>query len=173
MEIERERTFLLKYVPKDLEKCESIEIVDIYIPQSAEHPVLRIRKRGDVFEMTKKQPLVGTDSSEQSEHTISLSAEEFEALSKIEGKRFRKRRYFSPFEKMVAEVDVYLDELQGLIVVDFEFKSSQEKDAFGMPDFCLADVTQDKEIAGGMLAGKKYSDIEDFLKERGYEKIIT
>ena len=172
MEIELERTFLIKDIPAGLEKCRSIEIVDIYIPKSAEHPILRIRKRGDVFEITKKYPVSGRDSSEQEEHTISLAADEFESLAQVEGKRFRKLRYFYPFGGRVAEVDSYQDELAGLIVVDFEFDSPEEKNNFGMPNFCLADVTQDEEIAGGMLAGKKYADVESFLKRYNYQRII-
>ena len=81
MEIELERTFLLKDIPAGLRKCKSIEIIDIYIPKSVRHPVLRIRKKGDVFEITKKYPLVGKDSSEQGEHSISLTKEEFEGLA--------------------------------------------------------------------------------------------
>jgi len=171
MEIELERTFLLKDIPIGLEKCKLIEIIDIYIPGSASHPVLRIRKRGDAFEITKKYPLVGKDSSEQGEYSISLTKEEFEELSKIKGKRFRKDRYFYHFNGKTAEVDIYLDDLQGLGLVDFEFNSRQEKDSFTMPDFCLADVTQEKTFAGGLLAGKKYSDIEMFLKKYNYIKI--
>ena len=49
MEIELERTFLLKNIPAGLEKCKSIEIIDIYIPKSARHPVLRIRKKRRCF----------------------------------------------------------------------------------------------------------------------------
>lgn len=45
MEIELERTFLLKKFPADLKTLKSMEIFDIYIPQSAPHPILRIRKK--------------------------------------------------------------------------------------------------------------------------------
>jgi len=171
MEIELERTFLLKNIPAGLEKCKSIEIIDIYIPKSARHPVLRIRKKGDVFEITKKYPLVEKDSSEQGEYSISLTKEEFEEFSKIKGKRFRKDRYFYLFNGKTAEIDIYLDDLQGLGVVDFEFSSRQEKDSFRIPDFCLVDVTQEEVFAGGLLVGKKYSDIEPFLKKYNYKKI--
>lgn len=171
MEVEIERTFLLKNIPAGLKKCKSIEILDIYIPKSAKHPILRIRKKGDVFEMTKKSPLVGNDSSEQEEQTIPLTKEEFKELSKIEGKRFRKMRYFYPLDGKIAEIDIYLDNLEGLGVVDFEFNSRQEKNSFKEPDFCLVDITQDKIFAGGLLAGKKYSDIESFLEKYNYKKI--
>ena len=40
-----------------------------------------------------------------------------------------------------------------------------------MPDFCLADVTQEVFIAGGMLCGKKYESIRVPLEHLGYKKI--
>jgi len=55
-------------------------------------------------------------------------------------------------------------------LVDVEFKDLDAKSSFGMPDFCLADVTQETIFAGGMLCGKKYSDIEERLKAFGYER---
>jgi len=44
-------------------------------------------------------------------------------------------------------------------------------DRFVIPDFCLAEVTHEDFLAGGMLCGKSYSDIEDKLKKFGYVKI--
>ena len=161
MEVELERTFLIKELPKNLKECKSIEVLDIYIPQSVPHPILRIRKRGSVFEITKKAP-VENDSSEQEEQTISLSEQEFSELSNLQGKRLRKIRCYYPFNNKTAEIDVFLDDLEGLALVDFEFDSIEDKTNFAMPDFCLADVTQEEFIAGGFLAGKKYSDIKSF-----------
>ena len=69
-EIELEKTYLLKYLPEDIKDKQSIEIFDIYIPKSADHSILRIRRRGEVCEITKKQPIHGNDSSEQEENTI-------------------------------------------------------------------------------------------------------
>lgn len=172
MEIELERTFLLKYIPEGLEKCECREILDIYIPEDSVHPTLRIRKRADVFEITKKSPINSNDSSEQSEHTISLTENEFNELAQIQGKRLHKNRYFYPYENKIAEVDVFLDKLAGLAVADFEFSSKEDMANFQMPDFCLAEVTQDKAIAGGMLAGKSYADFEKNLEKYCYKKII-
>lgn len=173
MEVELERTFLLKTVPANLKDCNSIEIIDAYIPSSVAHPVLRLRKRGNVFEMTKKYPVIEDDSSEQKEETISLSEEEFLSLLKIDSKKSRKTRYYYPVDNKTAEIDIFLDDLEGLALVDFEFSSNQEKSDFIMPDFCLADVTQEESVAGGFLAGKKYSDIESFLKKYDYKRIIN
>lgn len=172
MEIELERTFLLKEFPKGLENCKSFEILDIYIPQEADHPTLRIRRIGeDRFEMTKKQPIKNNDSSEQREETISLSKEEFSDLSVLSGKRLKKKRYYYNNDIIKAEIDVFLDDFSGLVLVDFEFTSSKEKEDFIMPDFCLAEVTQEESIAAGFLSGKKYSDIEPFLNKYNYKKI--
>ncbi|HBI17089.1 MAG: hypothetical protein UR60_C0021G0009 [Candidatus Moranbacteria bacterium GW2011_GWF2_34_56] len=171
MEIELERTFLAKHIPEGLDKCEYREILDIYIPINSPHPTLRIRKRGDVFEITKKHIANGNDSSELIEHTILLSQGEFEEFSHIKGKRLHKNRYFYPYENRVAEIDVFLDNLSGLVVVDFEFESRGEMESFEMPDFCLVEVTQDEAMAGGMLTGKSYVDIEKDLEKYDYKKI--
>jgi len=166
---ELERTFLARSVP-DLSGCESWEIVDIYIPASAEHPTLRIRKFGDRYEMTKKEP-VGSDSSVQEEQTIRLTEQEFLVLSSLKGKRFRKIRYYYICAGRRAEVDVFQDALKGLVLVDFEFSSEEEKDAFTMPDFCLTEVTQEEFVAGGMLAGKSYAEVERLLERLGYRRL--
>lgn len=52
---------------------------------------------------------------------------------------------------------------------------SDRKDGLGggsPPDFCLVDVTQETFLAGGMLCGKRYADIEAGLDRFGYRKII-
>ncbi len=172
MEIELEKTYLLKYLPEDIKEKQSIEIFDIYIPKTVDHPHLRIRKRGEICEITKKEPLNENDSSEQQEHTIKLTDEEFSALKNVDGKKLHKVRYLYPVGKNTAEIDVYQDDFKGLVFVDFEFKTREEKDNFLMPGFCLAETTQEKFCAAGWLAGKKYSDIEPFLDKYGYKKIL-
>jgi len=173
MEIELERTFLLKYKPKGLGKCPCCKITDIYFPEDEFHPVLRLRNRdGKKFEMTKKFPILGKDSSEQEEHTIILSKKEFNSLAKAGGKKVVKvRHYYKMPNGQQAEVDIFKDRLIGLALVDFEFTNRKEKDKFMMPDFCLADVVQDKWLAGGILSGKKYFDLEKAFKKYNYKKI--
>ncbi len=171
IEIELEKTYLAKYLPEGLKDSPSKEIKDIYIPESIEHPVLRIRRRDDKYEITKKQPVNETDSSEQYEHTIALTKEEFSTLEQVKGKVVRKIRYYYNHKGIQAEVDVFQDDLAGLVLVDFEFKEVADKNNFDMPDFCLTDVTQDKYFAGGMLCGKKYADIQNHLDELGYKNI--
>jgi adenylate cyclase len=169
--VELEKTYLAKYLPKDLAKFPHGEVIDIYMPAEAAHPVLRLRKKGDSYELTKKEPIDESDSSEQTENTIKLTKAEFDSLAMIHGKRVRKIRYDYPYKGVNAEVTVFQDDLEGLVLVDVEFKDSKDKAAFEMPEFCLADVTDDETFAGGMLCGKTYEDIEAHLKELGYTSL--
>jgi CYTH domain-containing protein len=170
-EIEFEKTYLLKSLPAGIEKADSVIIHDILVPDTAYHPCLRLRHKGDKYMITKKCPVSGNDSSMQYEHTIELTKDEFEALANCSTKDFIKKRYFMELADRPAEVDIYHEKLEGLAVVDFEFDSEEEKDAFEMPDFVLADVTQEEATAGGYLAGKSIDDIMPLLAKYEYKKL--
>jgi len=171
IEIELEKTYLVKSLPEGIEKAESVLISDVYIPESASHAHLRLRQKDDTYVITKKQPVANNDSSHQSEHTIELEKEEFEALAECSTKSFVKRRYFMELAGRPAEIDVYHEKLAGLVVIDFEFDNEVEKNEFTTPDFVLADVTQDEAVAGGFLAGKSIEDIMPLLDKYGYKKM--
>jgi CYTH domain-containing protein len=168
--IEHERTFLIKILPTGLEKCKSKEIIDVYHPKEAVHPVIRLRKNGDKYELTKKELVDKGDHSRQKEQTINLTQKEFEAFSKLPGKKIHKIRYMYSHDGRISEIDVFKGELEGLAFADFEFKTEEEKEAFKMPDFCLVEVTNEEFMAGGMLCGKKYEEIESKLAAFGYKK---
>ena len=122
--------------------------------------------------MTKKMPVKGRDSSRQLEQTIVLDENEYNALMKLKGKRLHKTRYFYRYNRKTAEFGIFKERLEGLIIVDFEFKSLEKKDSFKIPDFCLADVTQEKFAAGGILCGKSYGQIKKNLKRYKYKKLF-
>lgn len=168
---ELELTYLAKELPKGLKNARSKEMLDIYIPSSAKHPDLRVRKIGERREITKKQPVKGTDSSHQLETTIPLTPEEYTELSRLKGKRVEKTRYYYQEADVEYEIDIFRGDLKGLVLVDVEFNSLEKQKAFTAPAWCLADVTQEKLFAGGMLAGKRYSDIETKLLKFGYKKL--
>lgn len=172
VELELEKTYLLKELPAGLADCKSEILSDAYIPVTARHPHLRLRRKGDRYELTKKEPVDGTDSSRQNEHTIRLTPEEAAAFDNIEAKRFTKRRYYCTVDGFAAEVDLYQEALEGLAVIDFEFKSEAALEAFEMPSICLADVTQEEALAGGILAGKTYADLAGVLSSYGYKPVF-
>jgi len=177
--IEREYTFLVNELPGNLGDFPSIIVSDSYVPASEEHPILRIRRRGDKCEITKKYPAdskdggISGDSSRQVEHTIPLLGAEYDVLDACEGKRLKKRRFFYEADGVKSDIDVFLGDLIGLATADFEFESEEEMLVFEAPSFVGADVSQELMIAGGILCGKSYVDIGGVLKEKyGYEPVI-
>ena len=72
----------------------------------------------------------------------------------------------------MAEIDVFQGESKGLILVDFEFDTNEEKNSFTIPDFCLTEITHEEFIAGGMICGKSYEDIEENLNRFNYKKLL-
>jgi adenylate cyclase len=173
MQEEFELTYLIKNLPSNFSlEVDSKEILDIYLPASSNHATLRVRKRGDVYEITKKEPVSGTDSSHQNENTIPLTEDEFSDLAMLEGKRVRKIRYYYKENNVTYEIDIFQDALKGLILVDVEFNSNADKAKFIPPDWVLADVTQERFIAGGALCGKSYTDIESDLTRYNYRQVL-
>jgi CYTH domain-containing protein len=168
---EIELTYLAKELPAGLEDSPRKDLLDIYIPSSANHPVLRIRKLGQKCEITKKQPIDESDSSRQLETTIPLTEEEFGELSQLKGKRVHKTRYYYRENDVDYEIDVFRDDLAGLVLVDVEFASLEEKCSFVPPPWCLKEITQETFIAGGMICGKRYVDIEKDLDRFSYKKM--
>ncbi len=168
---ELELTYLAKFLPPTLFTSPSKRTVDLYVPASAEHPTLRIRAQGGKQEITKK-PIREGDASHQLESTITLSPEEYAAFEKIPYKRVVKTRYYYSSNGRTYEFDIFEEDLAGLVLVDAEFETLAEKETFMAPNFCLVDVTQETFLAGGMLCGKKYSDIEPKLLKLGYKKLF-
>ena len=129
-EIEIEKTYLVKYLPKDYKKYNSEKILDIYIPKNSPHSRLRIRKKGLNLEITKKRYLSENNSSTQLEETINLTKDEYKALSKINGNIISKTRYYYPYKNYVAEIEIFSGKLKGLVLIEFEFKNQQEFNKF-------------------------------------------
>lgn len=171
-EIELELTYLAARIPEELTGTEPIELLDIYIPADLNiHSKLRLRKKGDKHEITKKVPLQEDDASAQQEFTIPITEQEFDSLATASNKRIQKSRYRVTIEGHPAEVDIFMGDLQGLVLIDFEFSSPSEKAIFTPPACCLVDVTQEDFIAGGELAGKSYQFIAARLDKFGYKSL--
>ncbi len=170
---ELELTYLAKDLPAGLAQAQKKEMLDIYIPAASDHPNLRIRKNGDKYEITKKEPIVKGDASRQFETTIPLRSEEFAELSQLPGKRVAKTRYLYKENGTNYEIDVFAGELAGLVLVDVEFATAEAKNKFTKPEWCLAEVTQEKLLAGGMLCGKRYADIAGELERFAYKKLAS
>ena len=169
---ELELTYLVRELPEGVLDAPRKDMLDIYLPAGAAHPTLRVRKSGERYEITKKQPLKEGDASHQLETTIPLTEAEFVELGTLSGKRVEKTRYIYEEDGVTYEIDVFQGPLAGLVLADVEFGSAAEKDVFDMPAWCLADVTQEVFVAGGMLCGKSYADIERDLTRFAYKPLV-
>lgn len=168
-ELEIEVTYLLDFLPQDLNKCPHDDILDIYLTNSESQ--IRLREKNNEYHLTKKTKVNNNDASVQHEQTISLTEEEFNLFRSLSGKELSKTRYYYEYEGLKMEIDLFNGKLAGLALAECEFPTEREKNTFIKPDFCLIDVTQQEYISGANLAGKSYVEIEDNLSAFGYKKI--
>lgn len=174
---ELERRFLPRYLP-DIPTYSTIELIeDFYIPASVEHPKMRLRRVGDRIDLQRKSvDGAGIDASMMIEYRIeNISVEEFTAIRAIPHKKLLKKRISfthivseNPSDNYMIEFGIFLEDLEGLVVVDFEFLNEEQMRKFAMPRFCLKEVTNEEFLAGGMLCGRSYRDIEERLSNFGY-----
>ncbi len=172
LEIELELTYLARSLPVEISDVAPKRLLDIYVPEISNSPFIRLRKKGNEYKITKKKPIDDNDASRQSEQTIPLDHDEFDALSVASKRSVEKDRYKVVIGGNTAEVDIFDGALKGLVLIDFEFETIEAKAAFNPPEYCLADVTQERFVAGGQLAGCSYADIEADLARFEYIKLL-
>lgn len=171
-ELELEKTYLVAHLPSQINGAPHQKLEDAFIKQSENEPVLRLRHRGDSFEITKKEVVDQADGSAHNEHTIQLAEFEYKALLTSFPLKIRKTRYDVTIYGRKAEIDIFGGDLSGLAIVDFEFATPEELQNFQQPEFCLAEVTQNPVFGAGKLAGLTYANIQNELERYGYEPIF-
>jgi len=160
--IEIEKTFLVKQIPANLSQYQNQKIKQGYI-SSGPSP-LRIRQKGEKYELTKKIHLKESDHSSVEEINIFLTEYEFNKLWPLVDRSLEKTRYLIPLDGgLVAELDIYCGPLTGFAVVEVEFLSQNIMDSFIPPLWFGKDVTQEDFSANSYLAGKSFADIKDYL----------
>lgn len=169
--LELELTYLAAAMPVELSSATPVVMEDVYFPEDPDvHAHLRLRAKNDHYEITKKVSVIEGDASAHIESTIVLDQDEYEALKKASARTIIKDRYQVKLDGHDAEVDVFKGKLAGLVLIDFEFTTYEEKESFIPPKVCLVDVTQEEFVAGGVLSGKSYEDIAGKLNSFGYTK---
>lgn len=157
--IEIEKTFLVKRLPNNLSRYKFQKIKQGYI--SPGPSPLRIRQKGNKFELTKKIPLKPGDFSSAKEINIYLTEYEFNKLWALVEKSLKKTRYLIPLKNnLLAELDVFEKELDGLALVEVEFKSQEQMETFDPPNWFGKDVTQENFAANVFLAGKSFEEVK-------------
>ncbi|HYJ21392.1 MAG TPA: CYTH domain-containing protein [Solirubrobacterales bacterium] len=149
MATEIERKFLLDEPPDGLQDhtAKRIEQGYLAIRESVE---VRLRKLEDRRLLTAK---VGHGES-RVEVEIPLGINQFDALWPLtESRRLRKTRYLVPLgDGLVAEVDVFEEDLAGLVTAEVEFDSERQSHEFQPPGWLGKEVTGDGRYANQSLA---------------------
>ena len=128
--MEIERKFLIKNLPENLEQYDHKEIAQGYLCTS---PVVRIRRSNDDYYLTYK----GKGMMVREEYNLPLTKEAYLHLKeKIDGRLIEKTRYLiSLTDKLTAELDVFHGDLAPLTLVEVEFESVEEANAFTAPEW--------------------------------------
>ncbi len=148
--MEIERKFLVKSLPDNLESYEQKRIAQGYL---STNPVVRIRRSNDEYYLTYK----GKGLMVREEYDLPLTAEAFEhMLPKIDGILIDKVRYLIPLEGgYTAELDIFQGHLAPLRLVEVEFDSVEDADAFVAPEWFGDDVTNSGKYHNSNLSQKK------------------
>lgn len=143
---EIERKYLVKSLP-NIEDTLNSDILQGYISLD---PEIRIRKDKDKYYLTKKS----NDLLVREEIEEEITKNIFDILRfAVSGNLIRKRRYRIPLEQnLVAELDIYHDNLEGLLTVEVEFSSSEEALEFIKPEWFGEEITFDKRFKNKALS---------------------
>lgn len=155
--VENERKFLVKEMP-NLAGVKFHEIEQGYISFT---PEVRIRKKGLEYFLTNK----GEGDQIRSEIESRIDKESYANLMLlVQGNVIRKTRYEIELDfGVVAELDIYHGYLEGLVVVETEFKSEEQLKRFVVPTWFGKEVTADKRYKNKWLARLK--DVKEILEK--------
>lgn len=145
--MEIERKYLVKEIPTDLDQYEIKKIAQGYL---CTEPVVRIRRSNNDYYMTYK----GDGLMVREEYNLPLTEEAYTHLRpKIDGLLISKTRYLIPLDdKLTAELDIFEEDLKGLVIVEVEFDSIEEANAFTSPDWFGEDVTNSGKYHNSYLS---------------------
>ena len=144
---EIERKFLVSAIPPEADGA--TPILQGYLPLTSDDAELRVRRKGDATVLTVKHGH-GLDRAEQE---VAIGAEIFDALWPLtEGRRVEKRRYEIEHDGATIELDEFGGALDGLLVAEVEFDSTEASERFSPPGWLERDVTGDPAYSNRALA---------------------
>lgn len=153
--MEIEKKYRIRQMPVGLDKFEKKEIEQGYL---CNDPVVRIRKSNQDYYMTYKSRLnIEADQGAAlccEEVELALTKESFEHLKeKVDNNLIKKIRYLIPLkEGLKAELDIFLNKLDGLTMVEVEFPDEESAKAFNPPEWFGEEVTFDDRFKNNYLA---------------------
>jgi adenylate cyclase len=147
--LEIERKYVLPGAPPELAQYPGERIEQGYVAIADDGVEVRVRRRGDKTYLTIKS----APGEVRVEEELAIDERRFDALWALtEGRRVSKTRHLVPLDDLTAEVDVYDDDLAGLITAEVEFSSVDASARFAAPDWLGREVTGDTRYAAQSLA---------------------
>ncbi len=145
--MEIERKFLPAYLPENLDQYQHHLIEQAYLNVA---PVVRIRRQDDTYILTYK----GGGMMAREEYNLPLNRESYlHLLEKADGNIITKTRYLIPIhDGLTAELDIFEGKFSGMLLVEVEFDSVEDANAFQKPDWFGEDVTYDKRYHNSYLS---------------------
>ncbi|MBO4374848.1 MAG: CYTH domain-containing protein [Lachnospiraceae bacterium] len=146
--MEIERKWMIREMPGELSKYESIEMEQAYLNVS---PTVRIRRENEEYYLTYKG--IG-EGIAHTEYNLPITKEAFDhMLPKADGIVIRKTRYVIPLKDgLKAELDVFKEPYEWLRIVEVEFGSLEQAGQFIAPDWFGEDVSDDPRFKNARMA---------------------
>ncbi len=150
MEAEIERKFLVDRLPSGLERAQQIEQGYLGLGADAQAGV-RVRR---VDSTRAFLTVKGGRGIRRVEVELPLTPEQFAALWPLtEGRRLIKKRYKVALNQgLSVDLDLYEDQLAGLITAEVEFPSEAAAKAFEPPSWFGGEVTGEVKYLNSSLA---------------------
>lgn len=163
-QIERERVFLVKKLPIDINKYTPTQIGVGDFFESNSTDALKIKQKGDKYCLIKKET---NTAHERVEHIIDIKEGEFNALVKCTVQFHRKNRYIYPYGKYLCEIDYYLDQLDGYVRVEVEFNNNEDMFGFTPPEWFGSEITEINHEIHENLGKVSFDEMEERYRGRG------
>ncbi len=143
-----ERKFLVERVPDGLDAGEPIH--QGYLAIADDGVEVRVRRRGEATVLTVKSG----PAMMRIEEEMAIDERRFASLWPLtEGRRVVKRRSLVPIAGgLTVELDIYAEQLDGLVTAEIEFPSEAASAAFVPPPWLGAEITGDARYATQSLA---------------------
>ncbi len=144
--MEIERKFLVRKLPEHLPDYRMHMIEQAYLNTD---PVVRVRREDEDYYMTYK----GRGLIAREEYNLPLNAAAYAHLkAKADGNVITKRRYLIPLDGLTAELDIFEGVFEGLCVVEVEFESLAQAEAFIPPAWFGRDVSEERTFQNSVLS---------------------
>ncbi len=158
-----EKTFLVKELPKDLEKHQKAEIDQGYFIDAQDS--LRFRKKDELYSVTKKLIGMPGDASIREHIELPISKEEFGSIWKLIPKKLSKTRYYYSNLGIGPElrIDVFHGNLEGFILIEMVFVDDMSVKDFSIPDWFGKDITGEQWVNNSFFASKSYEEVKKYI----------